>query len=361
VRKDFLVLTLLVFMTTACVSGQSPDIHLEKTSAAASMQEPEGGELETPLKHQTQKIEPSESSPPQAETLPENGTQNSEETASPTNSGTKTNTPESQETTYPQPWMNMPVVPEVSETAKEIYQRGLESGKHPGHFSKVGDCQSEHLLAVFDYTDWYSLGETYNHLQPTIDHFQGSFRRDSLAVGGGKNVATVLSPLHANQAMCFPNETPLACELRVHKPSMAIISFEEWWSEKPAEVYEGHLRTIVEYAISQGTVPILATKADNVEGDHSINKAIVEVAKEYDVPLWNFWRAAHPLPNHGLYYEEEWGWFHLTYGGGEHIHFEGPGGDCNHFDDPTCLQYAWPWRNLTALQSINAVWRDAQN
>ena len=248
------------------------------------------------------------------------------------------------ETKYPQEWMNMPVVPEVSERAKDIYRRGLERGNDPHAFSKVGDCQNitTYYLSMFENPDRYHLGEEYSYLQPTIDHFEGSFGRESLAVEGGLNIAAVQSPLRADPSQCKSTESPLACEIRRHNPSIVIISFEEWWHNKPAEMYASHLRTIVEYAISQGVVPIVATKADNLEGDHGINKVIVEIAQEYDIPLWNFWRAAHALPGHGLKDDG----FHLT-----------GGADCNQFDNPVCLDYSRPVRNLTALQAIYAVWQ----
>jgi len=45
---------------------------------------------------------------------------------------------------------------------------------------------------------------------------------------------------------------------------------------------------------------ILATKADNAEGDHSLNYTTAKLAYEFDLPLWNFWRAAQDLPNQGM-------------------------------------------------------------
>ena len=118
---------------------------------------------------------------------------------------------------------------------------------------------------------------------------------------------------------------------------------ETWWSGAPASDYENSLRQIVEFSISRGVVPILATKADNLEGDGSLNAAIVRVAQSYDVPLWNFWLAVQPLPSQGLRSDA----FHLTFG--RPI-----------FDDPAQMQKAWPWRNLTALQALDAVWRGVQ-
>jgi hypothetical protein len=86
-------------------------------------------------------------------------------------------------------------------------------------------------------------------------------------------------------------------------------------------------------------VPILYTKASNLEGDWSINATTARLAYEYDVPLWNFWRAVQPLPGHGLRPDG----MHVTWG-------------YNFFDDPVAMSNGWPWRNLTALQALEAVW-----
>ena len=102
------------------------------------------------------------------------------------------------------------------------------------------------------------------------------------------------------------------------------------------------MRQIVEYSISQGVIPILGTKADNIEGNNSINAEIAEIANEYDIPLWNFWAAVHPLPNNG---------FDLSLNDGFHLSI----GKSYYFDNPANMERAWPWRNLTALQALDAV------
>lgn len=243
--------------------------------------------------------------------------------------------------------MSIPVVPQgVSQRMREVYQRGLARGRDPDRFSKFGDCQNinPYFLAMFGGRD-YRLGEAYAYLQPTIDHFAGSWGRDSLAVKGGFNVASVQTLYWADPVTCSADKSPMVCEVEKYNPSIALISFEKWW-EKPAADYEKRLRSLVEYLLSQDIVPILATKADNVEGDNSINAAIVRVAYEYEIPVWNFWLAAHSLPSHGLTEDG----FHLT-GLGTRAYF----------DDPVRMKAAWPWRNLTALQAIDAVYRSLNN
>jgi hypothetical protein len=101
------------------------------------------------------------------------------------------------------------------------------------------------------------------------------------------------------------------------------------------------MRQILDTLLAQNVVPILSTKGDNLEGDHRINQTIACLAQEYDLPLWNFWSAIQPLPNHGLQRDLE----HLTYG-------------ITDFDDPDAMQSAWTVRNLTALQALDAVWRN---
>jgi hypothetical protein len=236
-----------------------------------------------------------------------------------------------------------PVVPLVSAHARAIYQYGLTLGNDPHRFSKVGDCQNvvPFFLAEFDNPGDYRLGSQYAYLQATISNFPGSFARKSEAVRAGFNAASVLDPMWSNPNDCGAKETPLACEFRIHRPGIVIINMETWWADAPASDYEASLRQIVEFSINHGVVPILGTKADNMEKDGSLNAAIVRVAHDYDVPLWNWWAAAQPLPNHGLIFDG----FHLTWGRA-------------FFDDPANMQaHAWPWRNLTALQALDAVWR----
>jgi len=246
------------------------------------------------------------------------------------------------QTLPPEKWQKWPVIPVVSNRARQIYQSGLNQGHDPKRFSKVGDCQNirQYFLGMFDNPKTYELGDAYNYLNGTISQFAGSWVRLSESVRTGFNVASVLTPLYANPADCRQGESPIACEARIWNPSIMIISMETWTQGRPTALYESYLRQIVEFAISKNVLPILATKADNLEGDNSINLMVAKVATDYDIPLWNFWAAAQPLPNHGLLADG----FHLT-----------PGK--NFFNDNDAMNNGWPVRNLTALQVIDAVWK----
>ncbi len=274
------------------------------------------------------------------------------DTPAPVDERTSTVTPSSTATPDvrldPADWQNWPVIPTVSANAEAIYARGLEAGNYVDRFSKIGDCQNIHpyFLWMFDNPDRYELSEEQAYLQETIDHFSGSFARESAATKGGMNVAAVVSISYfwLDSERCEDGESPLECELRLNQPSIALISMEETWgSNNKVENYEKYMRQIIETVIEFGAVPILATKADNMEGDHQINQAIARLAYEYDIPLWNFWLAVQPLKDHGV---NEDG-FHLT--------------GLNKFTDIEHLEDGWPVRNLTALQVIDSVWRQLNN
>jgi hypothetical protein len=252
-------------------------------------------------------------------------------------------TPESRKlpTLGPEGWKDLPIVPTVSATARQIYQRGLASGEDPHAFSKVGDCGStpSWFLGDFDRGPrYYSLGQ-YTYLEGVIQQYQGSYGRTSLAARAGFNASSVFAPIWADRTQCAADETPLACEYRIHRPSIALITLgtNDVWHQ---DTFESQMRRIIEFSIQKGVLPVLATKADDDEGDGSINATIANLAQEYDVPLWNYWQAVQPLPDHGLQPDGA----HLTWGS-------------NHFDDPNAMKSGWAVRNLTALQVLNAVWQ----
>ena len=238
------------------------------------------------------------------------------------------------ETLPPEDWKNWPVVPQVSDRAREIYQQGLQRGTNPQAFSVVGDCQSIPgvFMGVFGNSLGYSLKPDEQYLQETIDHFSGSFDRDGIAVRGGFTAASLLSPLQADPSACKPGESPLSCEFRVHNPSIVIISLETWRTPATIDRYEVYLRQIIEASIQQGVLPILATKADMAETgkEHVINPAVARLASEYQLPMMNFWRAVQGIEHKGI--DPARDTFHLT-------------------------REAWLVKSFTGLRALDAVWR----
>lgn len=233
----------------------------------------------------------------------------------------------------PEDWQDWPIIPEVTNKSREIYQLGQELGVNSNAFSKIGDCQNikESFMGLYDLNRYY-LSTDQQGWQETIDNFRGYFNRDGKAIEQGLNVAAALSPLQADPEECQAGESPLACELRVANPSFAFVSFERWWPDiTPPEQYEKYLRMVLDTIMAHGTVPILVTKADNVEGNHQLNYIIAKLAYEYDLPLYNWWRAAQPLPYRGLDPERNDG-FHIS-------------------------TDAWTERSAYALGTLDTLWK----
>ncbi len=233
--------------------------------------------------------------------------------------------------------------PSPLSTIQAIYQKGQALGNDPHAFSKVGDCNSlePYFLVNFDLDpSTYNLG-TYTLLQPAIQQFNGSFKRKSLAVADGFNTSAVLSPSRADPNQCGNNETPLACEYRIHKPSFAIISIGTDDYLTPAR-FEANLRQILDQTISRGIVPILLTKMDDANQLH-YNPIITKLASAYDIPLVDLSSAMQTLPNQGM---------------ADNIH---PNGltDAFVFSDYNLTHYGWPVRNLNVLKALYTTWQNA--
>jgi hypothetical protein len=196
-------------------------------------------------------------------------------------------------------WKSLPVIPTVDSTVRDIYEYGQSLGRDPNAFSIFGDCQSrpEAFFGLFE-TDPGLVESLSPELQETIDNFQGSFNRESPTSQDGTTPGSLLwTQWHRGEFGCSFSETPVECELRIHNPSFVIIQIGTHFESRNTE----YLRTIILQLMDAGVVPILATKADNREKDERINRDMSTLAKEYDLPLWNFWAAVSDLPNRGLY------------------------------------------------------------
>jgi hypothetical protein len=238
-------------------------------------------------------------------------------------------------------WEKLPVIPlEISDRVREIYRLGLTLGNNPHIFSRIGDCASAAPDFLVGFDGNYNLG-AYTDLQTAIDYFRGSFQRPSLAAKNGLNTASLLTTLWTG-AQCLSKETLLDCQYRLDHPSFAFISVgtnESYYVHHTPGVFETNMRMIIEDTMAKGIIPILGTKADNIEGDNTINTTIAWLAMEYELPIWNFWQAAQPLPNHGLADAS-----HLS--SISYLNF-------TDFSIPHSLDYGMQVHNLTALEMLN--------
>ena len=319
IKKTILsVVCLLMLFTSACAAAQIslvPTAQAQPTSTLITPAAPSSPA--SPAATATTAPSPVAASPSPVLTA----------TDIPTATITPTATPDTR--LPPNLWTQWPIVPTLSARAIAIYQQGQKLGNDPHSFARIGDCQSEPevFLGLYDDPTRYYFTEKYKYLQMTVNQFAGSFARSNVTARRGFGIASVFSPLQADPTVCNNNETPLDCEYRLHKPSFIFVSMGTNWCKGCSAKFEEYLRKIVDYSIAHGVVPILSTKADNMEGDNSLNLAVARVAYDYDLPLWNFWLAVQYLPNGGLAKDN----IYLTVAG-------------------------WDERSFTGLQTLDALW-----
>ena len=343
---SFLIVFLAIFIT-ACNNSAVPTTATKPapTKIEPAADEDNPGTISTAVTHNTATVQtPSEQVPPKTLfTSTISATVQPEGTDTPLIQIPQDSAPKPKRKLTPNAWKSLPIIPPVSDSVALIYQRGLELGNNPNAYSKIGDCGSTPAWFMGDFDKgpkYYDLGE-YQDLDAVIQEFRGSHGRTSLAARSGFNAPSLFVSLWSDPELCEPNESPLECEFRVHRPIVAFIMLgaNDMWH---ADEFEPSMRAIIEYSIENGVIPIISTKADNQEGDGSINDTIAQLAIEYDIPLLNYWLAVQNLPDKGL---QEDG-VHLTW-------------SRNFFNDPNTMSRAWPVRNLTALQTLDVVWRKA--
>jgi len=235
----------------------------------------------------------------------------------------------------PEDWKSWPVQPLLTRRVAEIYQLGQELGNDPHAFSVFGDCQSKPgiFLGIFE-TDPSAVSQLSGDLKETVANFVGSFNRESPTIRDAMTAGGLLNPeWHGGYFDCQTDETPVECELRIHRPSFVFINVGTHWVTRNQQ----YLQTIIQQLIDHGVVPILATKADDRYQGEKTNQALAILAVEFDVPLWNFWAEALTLPDHGVYT------------------MIGQGG----LGDVYLTEQALALYRLSALQALDKVWRAA--
>lgn len=253
----------------------------------------------------------------------------------------------------------LPVLPQVTDTARELYAQGQELGLNPHVVSKIGDCMtaSENFLVPFG-SDGYDLGE-YDELQPVIDQFtaapargegyeENAFTNPGLATASGFTTVSVLDSLWADPQWCAANESPLACEYRLSQPAFALIMFGTndilFFDEVS---FDGYMREIIDETIASSIVPVLFTFPERPEFPEKtilFNQIVAKIAQDYDLPLINLYVALEDLPDKGIDVQDP-------------IHLSFPiDGDAGNFT-PANLQQGYTFRNLITLQALDVLWR----
>ncbi len=251
----------------------------------------------------------------------------------------------------------LPVLPQITDSARELYARGQAAGLNAHVVSKIGDCMtaSENFLVPFGMDD-YDLGD-YGDLQPVIDNFtatpargegfeENSFTNPGLATAQGFTTVSVLDSLWADPQWCAANESPLTCEYRVSQPAFALIMFgtnDTFFFD--ADAFDGYMRQIIDQTVTSEIVPVLFTFPERPEFPQKtllFNQIIAKIAADYDLPLINLYVALEDLPDKGVNL-------------GDPIHLSSPiDGNAGNFT-PANLERGYTFRNLITLQALQVL------
>jgi hypothetical protein len=217
-------------------------------------------------------------------------------------------------------------VPKITPAQRAIWQRSTSQGKDTAMFTVIGDCNSQppvYLQRVA--TGEYDSSRVEPRLQAVVQRFSDAFGRISLAAKGGFGTANMLDPTWADGALCGVKQGPFECEVWVSRASVVFIELgtgdQLAWQD-----FEKNYRPLVRLTLDKGALPVLVTKADDIEtstGAKSghINAIVRKTAAEFGVPLYDFHAATRALPNLGLIDEGDKD-FHLNAAGIER-HLEG--------------------------------------
>ncbi len=279
-----------------------------------------------------------------------------------------TETPLPPPTWTPGPEAALPVVPLIDGAMKArlraVHQSGIERGLQPKVFAKVGDSISQSAFFLTAFGCGFAALYEHTELAPAIEYFSevtlpdpspdapcstgNSFTRRSRATGVGWSAAQVLAPMTQPPGECpAPASTPLACELLLIRPAVALVMFgtNEAYAGSGPESFRAALGAVVDALLEAGVIPLVSTipPQQGYRGRRVplYNGVVVQVAQQRQVPLVNYWRALAELetPNHGLAPD---GIHPSAYAHGASL---GPRG----------LRFGYNVRNLVTLQALAKI------
>jgi hypothetical protein len=250
------------------------------------------------------------------------------------------------------PVVEYPYITGITAHSREIFRQGQGGGNRAGVFSKVGDSLTANEVFLvpigrgnYELHDHVYLASAIGYFSTMVARDDNSFANTSLAAGFGWRAGNVLNPDLADPATCQPGESPLLCEYRLVRPSVALIMLGT--NDVPVTAldrYEATMREIIETTVDLGIIPVISTIPPFAGEDErvlAINRIVVDLAEEYGIPLWNFYAVVRDLPNGGLA------------GDGVHLTWNEPADF-----SPENLPYGMTMRNLTALQVLDAIYRN---
>ena len=271
-----------------------------------------------------------------------------------------------------------PVLPVIDTGMKTRLQAVLAAGRARGNqegvFAKIGDSNSSvpgFLLAVgcgdIVYGRWESLRPIVERWSATpVPHgwelegcdVSNSFTRVGSANFPGWRTSDLLRGHRPRPPECQPpDDLAVRCELMQVKPSVALVMIgtndmllDDGGTIDPSglEHFRPNLRRLIREIVDAGVIPVLSTLPPRRHPPISEplppvwNEAIIEVAAEEQVPLWNYWRDLQDKPQFGMSYD----WLHPSVA-------PTGGGDLR----DRAMDWGFNVRNLGALRVLEKVGR----
>jgi hypothetical protein len=201
----------------------------------------------------------------------------------------------------------IPILPSINPKMCNHYGAGTIWGDRlAARVTKIGDSNSvsqAYLTPIARQA--YDLGP-YDILREAVDFFGPSLGEPSVAAQVGFNSAAAFDPFWVNNRACQANETPLNCELRLSRASVALVMFGiNDTLALSRNDYEKQMRAVIETILQARTLPVLIAFSSTPSFPQRrqvihFNLITARLAREYDVPFINFWAAAQGLSNNGL-------------------------------------------------------------
>jgi lysophospholipase L1-like esterase len=115
------------------------------------------------------------------------------------------------------------------------------------------------------------------------------------------------------------------------------------------DAFAWQMSEIVRISIEMGVIPVLSTiPPKNIDENqearvNAFNEVIRQIARQYDVPLWDYYANMVNLPNRGM--------------SSDGLHPSAPPDGAAGRLTADNLQYGFTMRNLNALQVLDSLWQ----
>jgi hypothetical protein len=242
-----------------------------------------------------------------------------------------------------------PIIPEVSEAMREVYTRGQEMGNIGKNITKVGDSLSADPLYLGLMSQFQRELGAYDYLEETIAYFGPSTASESVAARVGMTSLVIFDPMWSDPEKCNAGETPLECEYRRKQPSISMIMFgANDVKHMTDSEFDVQIRLIVDETLARGIIPVLSTFSYSPDADLwwqsvNFNQRLIDISREYEIPLVNLFAAAQPLPDYGLDIDQ--------------VHMKHSGFDYLKFDTGHETWYGVSLRNLLSIRMLDELRR----